>query len=99
MSSETPEFDLFKNLPPSNQDTGPKEFALLTQYFGASTPSSSGDVFANFKWVTLGVYTAILLIALNPWIISWIQDKGINKWIVYGGQVLILVIVIMFLCR
>jgi hypothetical protein len=99
MGSELPEFDLFKNLPPSKQDTGPKEFAILTNYFGAPTPSSEGDLFANFKWVTLGVCTVILLIVLNPWVMSWVQEKGINRYIVYAGQVLVLVIVVMFLCR
>ena len=99
MGSEAHEFDLFKNLPPSKQDTEPRQFALLTEHFGAPTPSSGGDVFANFKWTALGVSVLLALVVLNPWLISWVQDKGINRYIIYAGQVLILVIVMMFLCR
>jgi hypothetical protein len=72
---------------------------LLTNYFGAPILSGGGDPLANFKWITLGVCTVVALVILNPWLISWVQEKGFNKYIIYAGQVVVLLILFAFLCR
>jgi hypothetical protein len=95
------DFDFFKTLPIPTTDTGPKDMAILTNYF--DPPGSGGEsdgFFANFRWVTLGICVVVAIVVLNPWLVSWVKkEKGVNKWLVYAAQIIVFLVVLVFLCQ
>jgi hypothetical protein len=90
------DFDQLKDIPPSPQDTPPQDLAILNSYFG--TPGSNGGVFSKFRWIAFTITTVVIAVILNPWLMSWVKTKGVNQWLIYLAQIVIMGLFIFYFC-